>query len=404
MEKRKITYKLYPNKTQENALKDYLRLQKDLYNAALQERIDCYKKTGQGLSYNNQQQSLTQIRQALPEYRAIPVYLSRMTLKRLDIAFKAFFKRVQQGQTPGFPRFKSLARFTSFEICAGSGWGFTFGENANGATNKHGTLQINGIGHLKARGQARITGKVKTSQVMHRHGQWFLSLTIECEPLRIAENKKACGIDWGVSYLASITHEDGSFNQIENPRYYQQAKDKLIRLSQALSRKKRGSARWKRACKALSDHRAKLARKRHHDHHQLSHDIAKDYALVATEKLTIKNMTRSAKGTIEKPGTNVPQKSGLNREILDTSPAKLLSMIRYKVEETGGRYEEVSTRKVKPSQRCPQCSRVEKKPLSLREHVCDCGCIMPRDAASGLVMLRSVLGTLPNRLEIPPSA
>jgi putative transposase len=100
------------------------------------------------------------------------------------------------------------------------------------------------------------------------------------------------------------------------------------------------------------------------------------------------------KGTAEKHGKNVAQKSGLNREILDTSPAKLLALIRYKVEETGSKYEEVSTKKVKPSQRCPYCLVVVKKSLNIRTHKCDCGCHMPRDAASGLVMLRSVLGTL----------
>ena len=217
------------------------------------------------------------------------------------------------------------------------------------------------------------------------------------------ENTKAMGMDWGVSHLLTITHEDGSYTQIKNPRYYQEAKTQLLVLSQAVSRKKRGSSRWKKSCKALSQFRAKITRKRHHDHHQLSHDIAKEYALVASENLTVKNMTASAKGTAEKHGKKVDQKAGLNREILDTSPAKLLAMIRYKVEETGGKYEEVPTKKVKPSQHCPNCLDVIKKTLKIRMHKCDCGCHMPRDAASGLVMLRSVLGTLYNRLETIPS-
>lgn len=398
MQTRKITYRLYPSKSQQTALKDCLRLQKDLYNAALQERIDRYQKTGQSLTYNDQQASLTQIRADLPEYKALPVYLSRMTLRRLDKAFKSFFKRVKQGQIPGFPRFKSTKRFTSFEICSGSGWQFVFGEK-----QKNGRLQINGIGTIKARGKARTVGTPKTSQVMYRQGKWWLSLTVECAPERTMTSARAVGIDWGVSDLLTMTHEDGSYKQIENPRYYQEAKTTLIALSQAVSRKKRGSGRWKRACKALSLFRAKVARKRHHDQHQLSYDIAKEYAMVATETLTIKNMTRSAKGSIDEPGKQVAQKTGLNREIMDTSPAKLLAMLRYKVEETGSRYEEVSARRLKPSQRCPHCLVVVKKTLATRYHTCECGCSMPRDVASGLVMLRSVLGTLVNRLETTPS-
>ena len=321
-----------------------------------------------------------------------------MTLKRLDNAFRAFFNRVKKGQIPGFPRFKSLKRFTSFEICAGSGWYFDFGDS-----RIHGKLHINSIGTIKSRGKARTIGTPKTSQVMYKRGKWFLSLTVECEPERKMDSAKAMGMDWGVSHLLTITHEDGSYTQIKNPRYYQEAQTQLLFLSQAVSRKKRGSARWKRACKALSQLKAKIARKRHHDHHQLSHDIAKEYEVVATEKLTVKNMTASAKGTVDEPGKNVAQKSGLNREILDTSPAKLLALIRYKVEETGGRYEEVPTRKVKPSQRCPKCTVVVKKSLGMRQHSCECGCNMPRDAASGLVMLRYSLGTLYDRSETLPS-
>jgi putative transposase len=190
-----------------------------------------------------------------------------------------------------------------------------------------------------------------------------------------------------------VTHEDGRHFPIDNPRYYRSTKDELLPLKLAVSRKKRGSNRWKRACKALAQARAKVARQRHHDHHQLSHDLAKKYALFATEKLTIKNMTRSAKGTVEAPGKRVKQKSGLNREILDTAPAKLLAMIRYKVEETGGEFVEIPTRKAKPSQRCPACWEVVKKTLSERVHSCACGCSMPRDAASGLVAIKWALGT-----------
>jgi len=196
-----------------------------------------------------------------------------------------------------------------------------------------------------------------------------------------------------------LTEEDGTYRQVDNPRYYQTAKKELVELSQSISSKKRGSNRWRKACKNLSNAHSKIARKRDCDYHQLSHDIAKEYALVATEELTIKNMTKSAKGTIENPGKQVKQKTGLNREILDTAPRKLLNMIHYKVEETNGHYEEVETRKVKPSQRCPDCLVVVKKTLSTRQHECACGASYHRDVASGLVMIRSVLGTLHNRLE-----
>ena len=111
------------------------------------------------------------------------------------------------------------------------------------------------------------------------------------------------------------------------------------------------------------------------------------FALIATEKLAIKNMTTSAKGTLDAPGLNVKAKAGLNREILDTAPGAFLALLRYKAMEAGSALIEVPTRKLKPSQRCPACGRVEKKALRQRVHRCPCGHVEPRDAASGRVML-----------------
>jgi putative transposase len=105
---------------------------------------------------------------------------------------------------------------------------------------------------------------------------------------------------------------------------------------QSLARKKRYSEGWKRAAKKLAAFKRKQSAQRKDMHHKLSAKIADTYSLVAMEKLQISNMSKSAKGTIDVPGKNVAAKAGLNREILDTAPAMLMSMIRYKVEETGG--------------------------------------------------------------------
>lgn len=384
MQKRKYTYKLYPNAKQQEQLIECLRLHQQLYNAALQERIDCYKKTGRSISYNDQQSSLTQIRSEHEEYEAIPCTSSRMTLRRLDKAFKSFFKRVKKGETPGFPRFKSLKRFSSFDLLD-----TTFIPNENW---KHGKLFIRGIGHIKARGQARVAGKVKTSQVRLVQGHWELSLTVECDPSREATATKAVGIDWGVEHLLTLTHEDGTTKTVSNSRYYKNTQAEMLPLEQSIAGKKRLSNRWRAACAKLSKAKAKVARQRKDDQHKISKEIAADYTLVATEKLKIKNMTGSAKGDSENPGKNVKAKSGLNREILDTAPAQLLGMIRYKVEETGGEYVEAPTRKLKPSQRCPSCWAIRKKKLSERQHSCDCGLSMGRDSASAWVMLKWALG------------
>lgn len=383
---RKYTYKLYPKPKQQIALLECLRLHQQLYNAALQERIEAYQKCGKTISYNDQQASLTQIRAAHSEYKALPCTSARMTLRRLDKAFNSFFRRVKKGQTPGFPRFKSLNRFSSFELLTPA---FSHAE-----TGRHGRLFLRGIGHIKARGQCRIQGRIKTSQIQHKHGHWWISLTVEGDAQRPNTATRACAMDWGIAHLLTVVEENGQFEQVANPRYYRTGKAKQEQFHQAISRKKRGSNRWKRACKQLSTFKRKQASQRKDAQHKLSATIAATYTLVAMESLQIKNMSRSAKGTAEQPGKNIKQKSGLNREILDTAPASLMSMIRYKVEETGGEFVETPTKQLKPSQRCPSCEHTHKDNRKTQaDFICTaCGFSQNADVVSGINSLLWALG------------
>ena len=132
-----------------------------------------------------------------------------------------------------------------------------------------------------------------------------------------------------------------------------------------------------------------FARRRHDHHHELCARIAGEAALFATQTLAIKNMTGSRpQARLRNRVRNVAQKSGLNREICDTAPARLLSLIAYKVQETGGHYLQAPTRTLKPSQRCPECWGLRKKALSERVHRCQCGCEQHRDIAAAQVVLR----------------
>lgn len=406
MERRKLSYKLYPTEAQRQRLGEFLRLHKDLWNAALQERNEAWRKAGKSISYADQCASLTQIRAELPEDWALMNCSSQqITLRRLDKAFKAFFRRVARGETPGFPRFKSLARMPGFGYKShGDGWHFTpaVAQRDGKPYYKHGTLRLQGVGHIKARGQARTGGTIKSCELLHRHGEWHLSLTIECEPVRQG-GALALAADWGTKTLLSLAKSDGSTEAIDNPRWFKSAQNEQIRLDRAASSKKRGSQRWKKAKRAVARFKAKTARKRLDHHHQLSARIAREAAMFATEGLAVKNLTASAAGTLEAPGCNVKQKSGLNREILDTAPALLFDLIAYKVRETGGQFLEAPTRKLKPSQRCPSCWTVKKKTLAERLHRCDCGVELDRDMAAAQVILRWAIAEHLGQ-ELPPAA
>ena len=91
--KRKITYRLYPTKKQALAMRQVLRLHQQLYNAALEQRIGVYKQQKKFLGYVSQARELTMLRAEMDEYRALNAQSCQVTLTRLDLAFKHFFRR-----------------------------------------------------------------------------------------------------------------------------------------------------------------------------------------------------------------------------------------------------------------------------------------------------------------------
>ena len=119
-----------------------------------------------------------------------------------------------------------------------------------------------------------------------------------------------------------------------------------------MARAKKGSRRRQKTKADLARLCRKLANRRKTRLHQVSASLARRFGGIAVEKLQIKNMTASAKGTVDHPGTHVRQKAALNREILDTSPSMLIAMLRYKAERAGGWFAVVDA-----SNTSQQCSR-----------------------------------------------
>jgi putative transposase len=107
-------YRLLPARRQHRALEAIVESQRELYNAALEERIDAYRKAGISRTYIDQTKALAQWRREDPEGRALSSNIQRATLKRVDDSFQGFFRRVASGNIPGFPRFRGRARFDGF--------------------------------------------------------------------------------------------------------------------------------------------------------------------------------------------------------------------------------------------------------------------------------------------------
>ena len=300
-----------------------------------------------------------------------------MTLKRLDLAYQAFFRRVKLGEKPGFPRFKPIQRF--------SGWGYkTHGDGWRlhaGKQMKHRHIRLSGVGRVKLRGKARTEGNPKTCEIMHKAGQWYVSITIECSPQRIC-GTQAMGLDWGLETFATICDNSEATHSIANPRHLKQELAKLKLLQQSVSRQKnkRSNSRRK-AVKLVANLHAKVANKRRDFNHQTAANLVAQYGLISTEALSVKNMTASGG----------QYKKGLNREILSVAPTQFLNLLKSKAEEAGAVWVEVPTRQVKPGQTCHRCGTQRKKLLSERQHFCDCGASCSRDENAARVMLNWAL-------------
>jgi len=369
---RRITFRLYPKPVQERKLFEWRRLHCYLYNSALADRKDSYQKRGESVGYFDQQNRLPEFKTVWAEFVELGSQALQATLKRVDFAFQRFFKGLG-----GYPRFQSIRNYSGWTYPATSGWkAHTIGDN--------GYLDLSNLGQIQMRGKARTWGTPTTCTIVYRHGKWYASITVKCEPIR--ETKpNVMGVDFGT--LTAIALSDGT--KVENPRFLATTQAKIRTASKQKRRKRspnrksriKASRRWKKAQSTVSKLVRKAARQRLDWAHKRTAEIVSSNSLVVTEKLNIKNMTRKAK-----KGKRKRQKSGLNRSILDVGWGMMRGMFEYKEAEANGVYLEAPTQQLKPSQRCPECWNIKPKTLDERVHHClVCNCTEDRDVASARV-------------------
>jgi putative transposase len=376
---RRTTFRLYPNTAQEKALYEWRRMHCYLYNSALADRRDSYQREQKSITYFDQQNQLPEFKKVWIEYKELGSHALQATLKRVDFAYQRFFTK-----KGGRPKFKSIRHYSGWTYPCSSGWkALTDGIN--------GYLDLSNLGKIQMRGKARQWGSPTTCTIFNRNGKWYASITVNCEVVRITGDG-GIGLDFGVHHAVAMS--DGKI--IDAPKFLAKSAKEIKKANQEKRRKRspnrkkkiKASNRFKKAQRKVSVLIRRIGRQRQDWVHQVSSNIVRGNSLIATEKLNIKNMTRKAK----KGSKRKAQKTGLNRNMLDVGIGMLKSAIEYKVHEAGGQYTEIPTQKVKPSQTCPMCGRVQKKELSERTHNCtECGYVTDRDVAAAQVMLNWVL-------------
>src|SRR5216684_1015344 len=357
-------YRLLPTKRQHRALEAILESQRQLYNAALEERIDAYRKAAVTRTYFDQTKGLSEWRHDDPDARAMPVMLQRATLKRLDEAYQGFFRRVKSGGKPGFPRFR------------GKGWFDSFGfREFRGISFEAARLRFKGMpGALRVHLHRQMPADAVIRSCVFRRDVkgWMVGLAAEVPTPSLREGHRAVGVDLGITTFAALS--DGAM--IPSLKAARLA-DRRLRIAQrALARKKRGSRNRGKARIGVRRCHAATARRRANHLHQASARLVRDYDMIAIEALQVKGLARSS----------------LAKDVHDASWAKFISFLRYKAAKAGIKLIEVDPRNT--SQDCSGCGAKVPKELGDRQHECPhCGLSIDRDLnAARNILYRAGVG------------
>jgi putative transposase len=347
-------YRLYPNRTQTEALDVMLGTHRRLYNLALRDRRDSYEGEGRSVSYGEQSARYKESRNVPPRFCALNFSSAQATLRRLDKAFKAFFRRVKAGQCPGYPRFKGEDRFRTVEFPS-------YGDGCKLKDN--GRLYLQRIGHIKVKLHRAIEGTIKTVSVKKSCGKWYaiISCDLGDEPEPV-EGGLEIGIDLGLkSFLVT---SDGS--SVDPPRYYRKAQKKLKRAQRALTRKKKGSSRRRKVRERVARLHEKTANQRRDFHHKEARKLVDAHGLIAHEALNVKGLARTRLAT----------------SVHDAGWAQFVNILVPKAEEAGVRV--VAVNPANTTQACSSCGAMPEteKTLSDRLHNCSCGYVADRDVNS----------------------
>ena len=363
---RTFVFRLKPTRAQHASLQTILKDQRHLYNAALQERRDAWSKNGVSITMNDQTKSLTDIRSFDECYAGVPYNLSKWTLKRLDDAFKGFFQRAKKNAKAGFPRFRGAGRWRSF--------GF---HQKGGLQLKKGRLLFSGglFGGLRLKIHRPLSEDaiIKSAIFTLENGIWRVALACQVPNFAANDNGNVVGIDVGSNYLAT----DSEGRHYANPRPLEKRQKTLRIASRKLTRANRGSKRRKKTAAQLRRLQRYVKNHRRTHLHDVANAIVRSGSTIVVESLKLKNMTRSAKGTLAEPGKNVRQKAGLNRVLADAAPGRLILMISYKAESAGGKMIKVDPRNT--SRTCSSCSVTDAAQLSRSRYRCGCGLDLQRD-------------------------
>ncbi len=352
MTRKSYKYKLRPTPEQERQLDRTLMLCRHVYNAAIGEWREAWRKRGVSVNYYQQKAELPGIKEAMPEYAEVNSQVLQDVVLRVERAFQAFFRRVKSGETAGYPRFQGRNRYHSFTYPQ-------VGEHGC-ARLDNGFLVLSKIGRVAVRWSRPLEGTPKIVTISHEADGWYVIFSCADVPIQpLLPTGRETGIDVGLKVFL-ITAEGEA---VENPRPYRRGEKQLAKASKRVSRRKKGSKRRRKAVGMLQRAHQTVKRQRLDFHHKTALNLLRQYDTIYLEDLRVANMVRNRR---------------LAKSISDVGWAQFRTILEAKAACAGRRV--VAVPPASTSQDCSGCGERIPKSLSVRTHVCtSCGLVLDRD-------------------------
>ena len=339
-------YRLLPTPAQEAVLRAHCAHARYVWNLAVEQHSHWHRGKKGAPGYLEQCRQLTQARAEHPWLAWGSQTVQQQALRDFAWAMAAFF---DPENPAGRPSWRKAGRDEGFRIVGRRGrqW------DVRRLGRKTGEVWVPKVGWLRFRWSRAVPPGVKSYRVTRdRAGRWHVAFAAIPEPVPAPGNGQAVGIDRGVTVSAALS--TGELLRV--PGLTIPERKRLRRLERKLTRARRGSEHRKQVKLAIARVKARETDRRKDWAEKASTDIARRFDVIRVEDLMIRNMTRSASGTLEKPGRNVRQKAGLNRGILRSGWGLLVRRLEEKAPER--------VEKIKPhytSQRCSACGQVDGK-------------------------------------------
>ena len=380
-----VKYRLYPTPAQETALRQMLSTCCTVYNSLLNWRKHDYELLGESRTYYEQKKALPIWKQSHPELSEVHSQVLQDVCKRVDLAFAAFFRRIQAGEAPGYPRFKGEGHYDSLTY-----------PQEGGFQVETEAITLSKVGTVKAVVHRALPGKAKTCTIRIQAGKWYACLSCQVETQPLPPSEEQVGIDVGLCHFA-VT-DDAQF--VENPRFFRQDEKALAkaqrkadnlkqseaqsasRLSRRIAtraslaaRTREQKARRKKAKRVVTRIHERIRNRRHDFAHQLARRLVNRYGLIAHEELNVSGMV---------------QNHHLAKSISDAAWSMFVAALTYKAESAGRVV--IAVPPAYTSQDCSGCGERVPKSLSERVHACPmCGLVLDRDVNAARNILRLAL-------------